>query len=119
MLRGKGPHKRREFAYDIVSIHSLLIYTDLIEYKIVGDTKIPLLRRFLFFPKLKAGDVITNGQYMDCRTISKLQFGPLLKNSFHSLEIDSRDTSGKKDPLRQSVSLVLFLMFRKASNTHL
>ena len=30
MLRGKGPHKP-EFAYDIVSIHSLMIYTDLIE----------------------------------------------------------------------------------------
>ena len=30
MLRRKGPHKP-EFAYDIVRIHSLMIYTDLIE----------------------------------------------------------------------------------------
>ena len=37
MLRGKGPHKP-ELAYDIVRIHSLMIYTDLIEYNIVGDT---------------------------------------------------------------------------------
>ena len=43
MLRGKGPHKP-EFAYDIVRIHSLIIYTDLIKYNIVGDTKAPLLR---------------------------------------------------------------------------
>ena len=35
MLRGKGPHKPK-FAYDIVRIHSLMIYTDLIEYNIVG-----------------------------------------------------------------------------------
>ena len=48
MLRGKGPHKP-EFAYDIVRIHSLMIYTDLIEYNIVGDTKAPLLRCFPFF----------------------------------------------------------------------
>ena len=47
MLRGKGPHKP-EFAYDIVHIHSLKIYTDLIEYNIVGDTKAPLLRCFPF-----------------------------------------------------------------------
>ena len=47
MLRGKGPHKP-EFAYDIVRIHSLMIYTDLIEYNIVGDTKAPLLRCFPF-----------------------------------------------------------------------
>ena len=48
MLRRKGPHKP-EFAYDIVRIHSLMLYTDLIEYNIVGDTKAPLLRCFLFF----------------------------------------------------------------------
>ena len=50
MLRGKGPH-RTECAYDIVRIHSLIIYTDLIEYKIAGDTKVPLLRCFPFISK--------------------------------------------------------------------
>ena len=50
MLRGKGPHKT-EFVYDIVRRHSLMTHTDLIEYIIVGDTKFPLLRFFLFFSK--------------------------------------------------------------------
>ena len=58
MLRGKGPHKP-EFAYDIVHIHSLMIYADLIEYNIVGDTKTPLLRCFLFLSKLKSEDILT------------------------------------------------------------
>ena len=48
MLRGKGPHKP-EFPYDIVRIHCLMIYTDLIEYNIVGDSKAPLLRPLLLF----------------------------------------------------------------------
>ena len=48
MLRRKGPHEP-EFVYDIARIHFLMIYTDLIKYKIVGDTKAPLLRFFLFF----------------------------------------------------------------------
>ena len=48
LLRGKGPHEP-EFAYDIVRIHSLMIYTDLTEYNIVGDTKAPLLRCLLLF----------------------------------------------------------------------
>ena len=53
LSRGRSPHKPK-FAYDIVRIHSLMIYTDLIEHNIVGDTKAPLLatRRlhcFLFF----------------------------------------------------------------------
>ena len=36
MLKGKGAHQP-VFAYDIVRIHSLMIYKDLIEYNIVGD----------------------------------------------------------------------------------
>ena len=107
MLRGKGPHKP-EFTYDIVRIHSLMIYTDLIKYNIVGDTKAPLLRCFLFISKLKSGDIITTGQDMNYLTFGNLQFRPLLKNSFHSIHIDLRDTSGEKNPLYLSVSLVLF-----------
>ena len=95
LLRGKEPHEPT-FAYDIVRIHSLMIYTDIVEYNIVGDTKAPLLRCFSFISKLKSGDVITTGQYLNYQTLSKLQFGRLLKNSFHSIHIDLRDTSGEK-----------------------
>ena len=52
LLRGKGTHKP-VFVYDIVRIHSLFIYTDLIEYNIVGDTTSPLLRCFPLNSKLK------------------------------------------------------------------
>ena len=116
-LRGKGPHKP-EFAYDIVCIHSLIIYTDLIEYNIVGDTKTPLLRCFPFISKLKFGDIITTGQYMNYQTFSNLHFRPLLKNSFHSIHIESRDTSDEKIPFVSVGITRLVLMFRKASNIH-
>ena len=95
MLRGKGHHKP-ESAYDIVRIHSLMIYTDLIEDNIVGDKKVPLLRCFSFISKLKSGDIITTGQYMNYQTFSNPQIRPLLKNSFHSIHSDLRDTSGEK-----------------------
>ena len=117
MLRGKGPHKP-EYAYDIVRIHSLKIYTDLIQYNIVGDTKVPLLRCFPFILKLKSGDIITTGQYMNYQTFTNLQFRPLLKNSFHRIRIDLRDTSGEKIPLVSVGITRLVLMFRKASNIH-
>ena len=60
LMKGKGPHEP-QFAYDTVRIHSLTIYSDLVEYKIVGDTKTPLLRCFPFISKLKGGDIITTG----------------------------------------------------------
>ena len=97
MLRGKGHHKP-DFAYDIVRIHSLMIYTDLIEYNIVGDTKVPLLRCFPFISKLKSGDIFTTGQYLNYQTISVLQFKPLLKKSFQRFHIELRDMSDEKYP---------------------
>ena len=69
MLRRKGPHKPK-FAYDIVRIHSLMIYTDLIECHIAGDTKGPSLRCLLFVSKLKAGDIITTVQYMNHKQLA-------------------------------------------------
>ena len=117
MLRGKGPHKL-EFVYDTVCIHSLMIYTDLIEYNIVGDTKAQLLRCFPFISKFKSGDIITAGQYKRFQTFSNLQFRPLLKKSFHSILIVLRDTSGEKIPVVFVGITRLVLMFRKASNIH-
>ena len=117
MLRGKVPHKT-EFASDIVRIHSLTIYTNLIEYNIVGDTKAPLLCCFPFISKLKSGDNITTGQYMNYQTFSNLQFRQLLKNSFHSIHIDLRDTSGEKVPFVSVGITRLVLMFRKAYIAH-
>ena len=97
LMMGKGP-QGLEFAYDIVRIHSLMVYNELVEFSIVGDTKAPLLRCLHFISKLKRGDNITTGQYMNYQTFSNLQFRPLLKNSFHSIHIDLRDTSGEKSP---------------------
>ena len=38
-----------------------MIYSDLVEYSIVGDIKAPLLRCFPFISKLKGGDIVTTG----------------------------------------------------------
>ena len=113
----KGPHEP-EFAYDIVRIHSLVIYSDLVEYNIVGDTNTPLLRCFSFMSKLKGGDIITTGGYKNYQTFSNLQFRPLLKNSYHSIHIDLRDTTGEKISLVSVGITRLVLMFRKVSNIH-
>ena len=55
---------------------------------------------------------------MNYQTFSNLQFGPLLKSSFHSIHIDLRDTSGEKIPFVSAGINHLVLMFRKASNIH-
>ena len=117
LMIGKGRHEP-EVAYYIVRIHLLTICSNLVEYNIFGDTKAPLLRCFPFISKLTGGDIITTGQYMNYQTFSNLQFRPLLKNSFHSIHIDLRDTSGEKIPFVSVCISRLVLMFRKVSNIH-
>ena len=117
LMIGRGPHKP-EFAYDIVRILSLMIYSDLVEYNIVGDTKAPMLRCFPFISKLRGEDIITIGQYMNYQTFSNLQLRPLLKIFFHSMHIDLRDTSGEKIPFVSVGITRLVLMFGKVSNIH-
>ena len=107
LMKGKGPQEP-QFGYDIVRIHSLMIYSDIVEYNKVGDTKAPLLQCFLFISKLKRGDIITTGQYMNYQTFSNLQFKPLLKNSFHSIHIDLRARLVKNYTLYLPVSLASF-----------
>ena len=107
MLREKSPHKP-EFAWNFFRIHSLMINTDLIEYKIVGDTKIPLLPCFPFFSKLQAVDMITSGQYMNYQTFGNLQFRPLLKFFFIVFTLTSETRAVKNYPLYLSASLILF-----------
>ena len=81
LMSWKCPHEPT-LAYDIVRIHSLMIYTDIVEYNIVGDTKAPLLRCSPFISKLKSRDMLTIGKYMNYQSFSNLQFRRLLKNSF-------------------------------------
>ena len=119
LMIGKRPHEP-DFAYeyDIVRIHSLMIYSDLVEYNIVGDTYATLLRCLPFISKLKGGDIITTGQYINYQTFSNLQFRSLLINSFHTIHIDLRDTSEDKLAFVSVDITRLVLMFRKVSNIH-
>ena len=73
LMRGKGSHEPT-FAYDMVPIYPVMICTDIVEYNFVGDTKAPVRRCLPFISKLKSGDIITTGQYMNYQTFSNLQF---------------------------------------------
>ena len=59
-----------------------MIYSDILVYNIVGDTKTPLLRCIPFSSKVKSGDIISTGQYMNYQSFKNLQFKKLLKKLF-------------------------------------
>ena len=62
-MKRKGPHYP-QYSDDILTKHSFMIYSDIIEYDIVGDTEIPLLRCIPFISKVRKGGIKSTGQCM-------------------------------------------------------
>ena len=110
----KGHHKP-EISYYIVRIHSLMINKDLIEYNIVGDKKVPLLRCIFFVSKLKDGEIITTGQSKNYQKLSNFQFRQLLNIVFQNNNSDLTDMSCENIPFVYVGITRLILLFRKAS----
>ena len=90
-----------------------MVYSDITEYNIDGDTKTPFLRWILFISKVKSGDIISTGQYMNYQSFTNLQFKKLLKNSFHSIKIELRDSTGEKIPFVSVGTTELFSCFAR------
>ena len=117
IMKGKGPHYPQN-SYDTIRIHSLMIYSDIIKYNIVGDTKNPLLRCIPFVSKVKSGDIISTGQYINYQSFTNLQFKKLLKNCFHCIKIELKDTTGEKIPFVSVGITRVVLLFRNIANNH-
>ena len=58
-------------------------------------------------------DTIAHNQVMNYRTFENLQFKRLLKNSFHTVQIDIRDATGEQIPFMALGITRLTLVFRK------
>ena len=95
-----------------------MIYTDLVEYNIAGDTKTSKLLCFNFVSKLNIEDITLNGRYTNYNTFGNLLFRQLLKKSFHSFQFYVEDTSGESFFILYVVITRFVLMFRKTSNIH-
>ena len=95
-----------------------MIYSDIIKNSIVGDTKTPSLGCILFISKVKSGDTISKGQYMNYQSFTILQFKKMLKIFFHSIKIELRDSTGEKTPFVSVGITRVVLLFRKISNNH-
>ena len=57
-----------------------MMFSDIVQYNIVGVTKTALLRCIPFISKLKNGGFISTGQYMNYQNFPNLQLEKILKN---------------------------------------
>ena len=93
---------------DINPVHSMFIYSNIIEHHIVGDTRAPLLR-------------IVNVEGKPGETTTKLydspHYIPLKQKLIDTIEMDIRDDTGRAIPF-VSGKLIVKLHFRKRRSSY-
>ena len=116
-IRSRSEVKENEFAQNLgvftgasaadldKGIHSLYIYTDIIEPCAVGDTRAPLLR----VVPLDS----SNGVFQCTRSFSQVQYHPLKYTRLSTVEVDIKDSIGRPVPFERG-TLMLTLHLRKA-----
>ena len=90
-----------------------MVYTDVVEYNIIGDTRAPLLRCFPYMKKLGPGHQISSPTYVHYQSFERPQYRKLLKNNFHSIQVELRDAIGQLIPFIAVGITRLTLEFRK------
>ena len=82
--------------------YSLYVYCDVVEHVLVGDTKAPLLRTV---------NVSGKKESMVNRIFQTVQYVPVGKKQFDTIEIDIRDDAGRKIPFQRG-RVIVTLHFR-------
>lgn len=111
-LHGQGPFFTL-YPFDIVRIHSMMIYTNGVTNVIVGDTRAPLLRSIPFITKLKNEEILST-QCMNHVSLNLPQYRKVQKHSFNSMRIEIRSNTGEIIPFIPSIGYTrLTLHFRR------
>ena len=92
-----------EFPVDMDPLHSIYVYCDLIEPRVVGDKMAQLLR--VVPVEGRSGEMVT-------RIYENVHYTALQRKSFESVEIDIRDSLGEKVPFERG-TLNVTLHFRR------
>lgn len=102
-----GIEKAPYFA-DLPRFHSMFVYTNIIEYNTVGDTRAPLLRT-----------VNIEGEYGDTvtKTYVSPHYVPLKQKLVSTIEIDIRDDTGQHIPFIGG-KVIVKLHFRKQRSSY-
>ena len=105
-----------EFPVDLCSgKHLIFIYTNIIEYQYVGDTKAPLLRVIDSKQRLKNGSVCEL-EPTHRIVFSNLDYKKHLSNTIQSISIKLRTKTGELVTFLGTGKVILTLQFKKFSN---
>lgn len=84
-------------------LHTFFIYCDIVEYQLVGDANVPLLRTVPVSGK--NGDVVAN-------SFDNVHYVPLSRSTFQDIEVHITDDTGLRVPFEQG-RVIVKLHFKK------
>ena len=101
--------------YDIVRMHSFMIYTELIQFKIIFDIKAPLVRVIPLISKLKPGEITSRSNTRIIWPLVPYNSKDCSKNNFKSFTL-TWETRAGKNPFEPLVFNRLTSIIGKTSN---
>ena len=102
-----------EFPADLCAgKHLNFIYTNIIEFQYVGDTKVPLLRVIDSKQRLKNGSVYEL-EPTHRIVFTNLDYKKLLTNTIQSISIELRTETGQLIPFSGTGKVILKLQYKK------
>lgn len=112
-----GTHLRQvyesEVPCDLVGLHSVFAYCNIVEHSLIGDVRAPILKIFPFIPRMR-NEAICPMQFVYFKDFSPIQYRRVIKNSFHSITCELRTPQGKLCPFIGAGLTRLTLHFRKS-----
>ena len=106
--------KKSPLPADLVRMHSIMMYTDIVEHGIIGNAMAPLLRCFPIRQKLR-NNIAEVNQSMEFISFSQLQFRRVLKNHIHSIKVELRSETGELIPFNGIGMTRMTILFRKCN----
>ena len=95
------------------NVNLIYVYCDLLEQVLVGDTKAPLLRIVS-----RSTDMTSSLDYIEHESFNPVQYVPLQKKFFDTVEIQLMTDQGQPMPFVDGKSIVV-LKFRRAAHPYL
>lgn len=109
-----------EYPTDIARIHNVLIYCNIVDNVIAGNTKGSLLRSVAFPQKVRiaedGAEVLEHDKVVFEKSFALPQFRKVVRNQFHSIKFDLVSTSGEALPFVSRGVTALTLLFKQTAN---
>jgi hypothetical protein len=96
-------------------VHNIAVYTDIVEYSHIGDTKAPLLKVVPLNTRMR-NNALYCQQAISNKEFDTLEFKDLIQHDFHSITVHLRDSTGNPINFSSVGRVHMTLLFRKVAD---